>query len=131
MDHVKILIADKMEARAAAIQGLRDWLPRSAQHGPLLAQSLAQRLIAEDAQLVARLLWGYSDQDAKNQTTSEQLVSYLEHAKPYIRQLAILQIFKLTGTDYGFQPDQSEVIRARKVADIRARIGRQGGLLKP
>lgn len=119
------------EARSAAIQGLRDWLPRSAQHGQQLAQSLTQRLNAEDAGEVARLLWGYSDQDAKNQAASEQLVDLLEDPKSYVRQLAILQIFKLTGTDYGFQPDQSEVIRARKVADIKARVTRQGGLLKP
>lgn len=91
------------ESRAAAIQGLRGWLPRQPEHAELLKADLEKYFAPDDVDPVYRLLWGYSEDDARNEATSSLLVGWLAGENVVVRQLAFLHVYRLTGQRYDYR----------------------------
>jgi hypothetical protein len=93
------------ESRAAAIYGLRTWLPTSPENGKLLRAELQQFFSSEfDVETMYRLLWGFDKNDAQDKITSYQLVEWLGHDHVAVRQLAFYHVFRLTGRRFDYGP---------------------------
>lgn len=119
------------EARQAAIEGLRIWLPQAPENKELLKNELARVLHEGDAEVVYRLLWGYNQDDARNPEVSQQLVSWLEHEHITVRELAFLHITRLTGgRTYDFQPLASEGQRKAAIRRWRDHVQERGALVQ-
>ena len=95
--------AEFLEARNAAIEGLRRWLPAAPENRETLRAALQRYFPADQADTVYRLHWGYSEDDARNPATSRLLVEWLEHDNQVIRQLAFDQVYRLTGQRYDYR----------------------------
>lgn len=102
------------EVRAAAITGLRQWLPQAEANRDVLKAEIEKQFPPDQVDVIYRLLWGYDDADARNQGPSRLLVDWLKHENIVIRQLAILHIDRLTGQKYGYHP--VDAVGRRKVA---------------
>ncbi|NOX55021.1 MAG: hypothetical protein GXP27_11415 [Planctomycetes bacterium] len=121
--------AEHEEARLAAIEGLRRWLPSDPNNGKRLQETLAEYFHPEEAKIVYRLLWGFSEKDAANPYTSKQLVDWLEHDHIAIRQLAFYHIYRLTGQRFDYRPNAPLVQRQSAVNRWRAHLARKNGTL--
>jgi hypothetical protein len=107
--------AEFEESRQAAITGLRQWLPRAKQNAGILQSELQKAFSPDQVDPIYRLLWGYGDDDARNEAKSRILVNWLSHDNVVIRQLAFQHIFRLTnGQRYDYRPLNPE--NQRKVA---------------
>ncbi|MGE3314813.1 MAG: hypothetical protein AB7O26_06810 [Planctomycetaceae bacterium] len=118
------------EALAAAIAGLKNWLPLSPENSKLLDDELVSRFEPEDVAVVKRLLWGFSDADARNKETSLQLVKWLDHGHLAVRQLASYYVIEFSGQKSNYRPDMSHSQRATPVAKFRSTVESRGGLRK-
>jgi len=117
------------EARLAAIDGLRIWLPQSPENGKLLKDELQKTFHTDDAEAVYRLLWGYNEKDARNRFTSNQLVEWLDHDEIAVRELAFYYIYLLTGRRYDYLPLLPAAQRKAAVTRWRAHLEKAGALL--
>jgi hypothetical protein len=118
------------ESRAAAITGLRQWLPLAKQNAETLKSELQKSFPPDQVDSIYRLLWGYGDDDARNEAQSRILVNWLSHDSVVIRQLAFQHIFRLTnGQRYDYRPLNPE--NQRKVALQRweTHLKKNGGAL--
>ncbi|MFN9370784.1 MAG: hypothetical protein ACK6D3_02760 [Planctomycetaceae bacterium] len=130
---VKILKTNRHEeARRTAILGLRTWLVSDAGDPGLLQEELRIRYTAREAELVYKLLWGYSPADARSKTTSKFLVDLLSDPEVSLRALAIHHLKGLTGQDFNFQPNATELQRQSNIRQWRNLLRTNGEtLLKP
>lgn len=96
--------AEFLEARNAAIAGLRQWLPAAPENRETMRAALQRHFSPDQVDTLYRLLWGYSEDDARNPATSRLLVDWLGHDSQVIRQLAFNQVYRLTGQRYDFRP---------------------------
>lgn len=96
--------AEFLEARSAAIVGLRRWLPAAPENRETLRATLQQHFPADQVDTLYRLLWGYNEDDARNPATSRLLVDWLGHDNQVIRQLAFDHVYRLTGQRYDYRP---------------------------
>jgi hypothetical protein len=96
--------AEFLEARSAAIVGLRRWLPAAPENRETLRAALQQSFPANQVDTLYRLLWGYNEDDARNPATSRLLVDWLGHDNQVIRQLAFDHVYRLTGQRYDYRP---------------------------
>jgi len=96
--------AEFLEARNAAIAGLRRWLPAAPENRETMRASLQRHFPPDQVDTLYRLLWGYSEDDARNPATSRLLVDWLGHDSQVIRQLAFNHVYRLTGQRYDFRP---------------------------
>ncbi|MEZ6064206.1 MAG: hypothetical protein R3B90_00525 [Planctomycetaceae bacterium] len=106
-DLVRGLSAPHDETREAAIIGLASALRDEPHQITVIEDEVARRFRAEEAQKVMRLLWGYSDADARDPATSQQLVDDLASDEVAIRSLAFFHIRRLTGghITFRYHPD--------------------------
>lgn len=118
------------EARAAAAQGLRLWLGQSREAGPLLRRELASLYPADEADVVYRLLWNFTPEDAKDKIASQQLVDWLSSSRVEIRELAFHQLMQLTGRQYSYRALGTPSQRASAVQRWQAHLQREGALVK-
>ena len=95
--------AEFLEARNAAIAGLRRWLPAAPENRETMRAALQRHFSPDQVDTLYRLLWGYSEDDARNPATSRLLVDWLGHDSQVIRQLAFNQVYRLTGQRYEFR----------------------------
>ena len=95
--------AEFLEARSAAIVGLRRWLPAAPENRESLRTALQQSFPANQVDTLYRLLWGYNEDDARNPATSKLLVDWLGHDNQVIRQLAFDHVYRLTGQRYDYR----------------------------
>lgn len=104
-DLVQVLAeAEFLEARNAAIVGLRRWLPAAPENRETMRVALQRHFPPDQVDTLYRLLWGYSEDDARNPATSRLLVDWLGHDSQVIRQLAFNHVYRLTGQRYDFRP---------------------------
>jgi hypothetical protein len=96
--------AEFLEARNAAIAGLRRWLPAAPENRETMRAALQRHFPPDQVDTLYRLLWGYSEDDARNPATSRLLVDWLGHDSQVIRQLAFNHVYRLTGQRYDFRP---------------------------
>ena len=121
--------AEFLEARSAAIVGLRRWLPAAPENRDNLRATLQQHFPADQVDTLYRLLWGYNEDDARNPATSRLLVDWLGHDNQVIRQLAFDHVYRLTGQRYDYRPINPA--NQRKVAVDRwfSHLDRNNGAL--
>lgn len=104
-DLVQVLAeAEFLEARNAAIVGLRRWLPAAAENRETMRAALQRHFPPDQVDTLYRLLWGYSEDDSHNPATSRLLVDWLGHDNQVIRQLAFDHVYRLTGQRYDYRP---------------------------
>ena len=104
-DLVQVLAeAEFLEARKAAIAGLRKWLPAAVENRDTLRTALQRLFPPDQVDPLYRLLWGYNEDDARNPATSRLLVDWMGHDNQVIRQLAFDHVYRLTGQRYDFRP---------------------------
>jgi hypothetical protein len=96
--------AEFLEARNAAITGLQRWLPAAPENRETLRTALQRHFPPDQVDPLYRLLWGYSEDDARNPATSRLLVDWLGHDNQIIRQLAFQHVYRLTGQRYDYRP---------------------------
>jgi len=117
------------EATLAAVDGLRNWLGRHPD-GDYLRQQLEATFDREGlADTLYRLLWGYSAEDARDQPTAEQLVDWLAHPEPVVREIAFYHVKRLSGRTLNYNPLATEGQRAGPLNQWRAFVARHGGLV--
>jgi hypothetical protein len=116
------------EARFAARDGLRQWLPMGPDHGPRLKAELELNYSPADAEAAYRMLWGFSRDDVKNsKAASWQFTNWMRSPRLEIRELADFWVERLTGrkTEYRAQEHKDSHIRR-----IEEQIERDNGLIK-
>jgi hypothetical protein len=120
------------EGRFAARDGLHLWLPMAPDHGPLLYKELETHFPPADAEVVYRLLWGFTREDGKDKVTSMQLVGWLRSQNQSIRELAYYWIVELTKPrKWDYRATESNPARREPaVRRIEAHIERDGALIK-
>lgn len=121
--------AEFLEARSAAITGLRRWLPAAPENRETLRTALQKHFPASEVDTLYRLLWGYNEDDARNPATSTLLVDWLAHDNQVIRQLAFDQIYRLTGQRYDYRPINPANQRKAAVDRWHAHLERNKGAL--
>jgi hypothetical protein len=128
---LRALQADHTEARRAAIIGLRQWLPQASENGPLLKDEIGRVFRDADVDTVYWLLWGLTEDNARDPAASEKLVSWLGHEDIAIRELACKNLLDLTGRDNDYQPMAPLIQRQAAIARWIDHLKRYGALLPP
>ncbi|MDB5345433.1 MAG: hypothetical protein JWP89_3810 [Schlesneria sp.] len=119
------------EGRFAARDGLRTWLAREADRGPVLKDILEQHYPTAEAGAVYSMLWGFRQEDATNRAVSLELVSWLRSNHVEIRELAYYWITHLSGRKWEFRATDVFARRESAVRKIEAHIASAGALVKP
>ena len=118
------------EARAAARDGLRLWLPMNSNYGLLLIAELEKYYPPNEVDAVYRMLWGFTREEVKgSQVTSMQLANWLRSPKLEIRELADFWVERLKGKN-DFKASANENIRETYVKKLEEQIIRDNGLVK-
>lgn len=95
-----------------------------------LSKELELRYPAAEAATMLRLLWGYSDADARNRATSLGLVELLRSPRTEFRELAFFHIVRLTGQRHDYRPLDGGVRREPGVRRWFDHIEREGALVQ-
>ncbi len=119
------------EGRFAARDGLRTWLAREGDRGPVLKDILEQHYPTAEAGAVYSMLWGFRPEDATNRAVSLELVSWLRSNHVEIRELAYYWIVHLSGRKWEFRATDVNIRRESAVRKIEAHIASAGALVKP
>lgn len=120
------------ESRVAAINGLRSWINQAPENREKLKTAIEAKFYPQELETVYRLIWGYQEQDARNKQTSEQLVDWMEHPRPAVRELAWFYIKSLTNRKQEvFDAMGTPMHRNTAVQRIRKILERDGTLLPP
>jgi hypothetical protein len=116
--------------RLKAGNALRKWLPRHPEERPdyLVRLELAFPT-DDDAEVLDRLLWGFTSEEARDSGLSQQLISWLDHSQPAIRELAFLEIARLTGMEQGYRALVSPTHRRTTIQRWKNRVEEEGSLL--
>ena len=77
-----------------------------------------------------RLLWGYSDADARDAKTSLELVELLRSPRVEFRELAFFHIVRLTGQRHDYRPLESGPRRETATRRWLEHLNREGALIK-
>jgi hypothetical protein len=128
---LRALTAEHDEARQAAIVGLREWLPRSAENGEILHDEIDRAFRDDEVETVYELLWGYDEADFRNADVSQRVVNWLGHDNVAIRQLAIFQIKLGTNRPTDYHPMAPLAQRQAAMSRLQDQIDRTGALLPP
>jgi hypothetical protein len=127
-----LAFAEYLEMRAAAIAGLRTWLPRHPDERPSFRMSAALAFPEDSSQDLERLLWGFLPSDAHDPAVSRQLVDWMDDRSVAIRELAFGEVVRLSGDlQYGYQPGYSESIRKRALDRWDHHLEKEGALVAP
>lgn len=120
------------ESRTAAIVGLRIWLGQNPKQGDLLRGDLQRLFPPQTAELVYRLLWGYSPQDARDPVVSADLVRMLGHEDLAVRQLVYFHVRNLTlGRTFDYLPHSPPAQRLAAIMRWQRHIEKEGALVSP
>ncbi|MCR9201903.1 MAG: hypothetical protein NXI04_24930 [Planctomycetaceae bacterium] len=124
-----LLNSDQSGVRLAAIDGLQYAMTTSPGAMDEVSKVLRTRLTADETSEAVRLLMGISPVEAEDRFVSEWLVSMLENSRASMRELAIVNLERLTGTREGFQTDDEATRRGSSVRRWRRRLSRNDGRL--
>jgi len=106
--------------RAAAVSLLRSVVLTDPAGTAAIRQALLQSLPAAEADLVLRLLRGYSKQEFANGAVSRQLLESLDSESLIIRELAIRDLRELTGRDFGYSATEPAARRASAIKQVES-----------
>ncbi|WP_010582707.1 hypothetical protein [Schlesneria paludicola] len=119
------------DARFAARDGLRQWLPMEIDRGRLLKAELETYYSPVDAEAVYRLLWGFTPEDVKDSpVTSSLFPNWMLSQKLEIRELADFWVERLTRRKSEYRANADEKQRLAYVRRLEAMIERDKGLIK-
>lgn len=119
-----LLETDQSKVRRGAIMGLQTIMRTSPQGRQKINDSLRTRLPEMDTESAMRLLAGISPVEAEDQYISNWLVGMLESNRVAIRELAIFNLERLTGTDESFQADDEPSRRGSAIRRWKKRLSR-------
>lgn len=119
------------EARKAAVNGLRRWLSADPAHRKQLKAALAKTWPPADASAIYRLLWGFTEADARDPAKSRELVDWLGHSHDAIRELAFENVYRLTRRRFGYRPLLTKSQRGLAMSRWNAHLSKTGALLPP
>jgi hypothetical protein len=128
---LRALTAEHDEARQAAIVGLREWLPRSADNTAILHDEIDRAFRDDEVETVYELLWGFDQEDFRNADVSRRVVNWLGHDNVAIRELAIYQIKLGTNRPTDYHPMAPLAQRQAAISRLQDQIDRTGALLPP
>ena len=117
------------ESREDAIQSLRMWMNEDITNRVELKEELADYFSEGTADIVYRLLWGVSKQEAASPITSRQLIDLLSHQDVAVRHLTIDQLRDLTGRDYEYRAEAPKQLRDKSVARWIEHLVKEGAVL--
>jgi hypothetical protein len=120
------------EARFAARDGLRRWLPLQPDRGLKLMKELELFYPPAEADAIYHMLWGYSREDVTNsKSTSWQLMNWMRSTKPEIRELADYWVERLTGKKTEYRAlGGTAAQRESQIRRIEDQIEKNNGLIK-
>ena len=117
------------DVREVAFHGLRQWLALAPENAGKLRAELNNVFQPDQVEVVYRLLWGYNADDGRNPVTSQMLIDWLSHDNDVIRQLAIIQIYQLTGQRHDYRATNPEKQRRTAIEQFEAFMKKNGGKL--
>lgn len=120
------------EARVAARDGLREWLPMSPEHGPRLKAELDSHYPPADAEAIYRMLWGFSRDDVKDSKANSWLfTNWMRNPKLEIRELAYYWVDRLSGRRrLETRASGPATLREPQIRRLEEQIERENGLIK-
>lgn len=119
--------APHKETRIAAISGLRMWLAQTPKNGALLIGELERNFPTGDDTIIYTLLWGFSDEDARDPTKCSLLVDLLEHAQLGVRELAYYHLKNTTRLGYRYDAQMPPAQRKLVTGRFRTHLLKEGG----
>jgi hypothetical protein len=127
---VKTLRSGGHEAMLAAIEGIRNWLGRSPRNAETLKRELDLVFAREGlSETLYLLLMGFNSEDAHDEIVAMQLVEWLDHPEPVVRELAFYHVKRLSGgLKMNYVPTHTAGQRAGAVKRWRDFVSRNGGL---
>jgi len=126
-----LLNTEQSGVRRSAIDGLQYSMTTIPGAMDKVGQVLRTRLTGDETSDAVKLLMGVAPVEGEDRFVSEWLVSMLEHSRASMRELAIVNLERLTGTRDGFQTDDDATRRSSSVRRWRRRLSRNDGRLLP
>ncbi len=120
------------EARFAARDGLRRWLPLHPDRGSKLVKELEQFYPPAEADAIYQMLWGFSRDDVTNSKSNSWLfMNWMRSPKPEIRELADYWVERLTGRKTEYRAlGGTAAQRESQIHRMEDQIERNNGLIK-
>ena len=120
------------EARFAARDGLRRWLPLHPDRGLKLMKELELFYPPAEADAIYQMLWGFSREDVTNsKSTSWLFMNWMRSPKPEIRELADYWVERLTGRKTEYRAlGGTAAQRESQIHRMEDQIERNNGLIK-
>jgi hypothetical protein len=102
------------------IEQLRAAIARGPETAAFVRQAIEKKFGADDAAVLYRMLWGYTNQDLEGGADAK-LVQFLDHEKLAFRVLSYWNLHDITGLKLYYQPEQTAVKRRHAVAAWKQR----------
>ena len=108
----------------AEFEALRHAVSRSPDTAAKLKFAL-ERLRADDAPLLYRLSWGYSQEQLQKESAA-QLVKLLEHEQMDVRVLTFQNLFEITGVQEFYRPEKAPNLNKGAILNWKERLQKGG-----
>ena len=120
------------EARFAARDGLRRWLPLQPDRGLKLMKELELFYPPSEADAIYQMMWGFSREDVTNSKSNSWLfMNWMRSTKPEIRELADYWVERLTGKKTEYRAlGGTAAQRESQIHRMEDQIERNNGLVK-
>ena len=120
------------EARFAARDGLRRWLPVNPDRGLKLMKELELFYPSAEADAIYQMLWGFSREDVTNSKSNSWLfMNWMRSPKPEIRELADYWVERLTGRKTEYRAlGGNAAQREAQIHRMEEHIEKNNGLIK-
>lgn len=126
-----LLESEHEEVRRAAIDGLGAACRESEAGFSEVQRQLETRLPMNDADLTLALLYGVSDEQARQTDYCQQLVGLLLHDRLVLRELAAYRMQTIVGDRYGYSADADPGRRREAARRWQRHLDENGGQLLP
>lgn len=119
------------ETRRRSITGLRRWLADDPARIDELTKLLSIKYRSETVDVLVELLAGYSIDDLRRPSVSQELISHLEDSEIAVRETAFFDLARMTEKTFDYQPNGNSQSRGVAVRRWRDYVARDGALLTP
>jgi len=119
------------EARIASIIGILTWIRQQPENGGLLQEEVARTRREKEADIVTRLVWGFTPDDAQSPIASAELIDWLSDEDIGIREFAFYHIRQMTNRTYSYRPLNPLSQRSAAVSRWKDHLRKTGALVEP
>lgn len=119
------------ETRRRSITGLRRWLADDPTRIDELVKLLSIKYRSDTVDVLVELLAGYSIDDLRRPSVSQELISHLEDSEIAVRETAFFDLARMTEKTFDYQPNGNSQSRGVAVRRWRDYVARDGALLTP